>query len=71
MKAATNPIREGRKARGMTQEDLARAARVPAGRLSEYETGARKPSLASLYRIAQHTQPELAAALRPYVDDAA
>jgi len=70
MKAAANPLREARKSKGLSQEAVARAARITQARLSEFETGARKPGLAVLYRIASVTQPELAAALRPYVDGA-
>lgn len=46
-------IRAERNAAGMTQAELARAARVPQPNLSAYENGRRTPSPEVLVRIAQ------------------
>ncbi len=56
-----SPIRAWREHRGLSQSDLAQAARVGATRLAEIEAGTRAPTPAALRRLAK--------ALRARVDD--
>lgn len=55
-------IKERRKALGLTQGQLSEASGVPQGRISEYERGAREPTVSTLQA--------LAGTLGPFVIDA-
>lgn len=52
--AGESPVRIWREKRGMTQRALAAAARIPAGYLSEIESG-KKPGSAAVYRALAKT----------------
>lgn len=62
-------IRAARLAAGMSQSELARAARVPQPNLSAYENGRRHPSPDVLDRITQALQGRPSARLREHRDE--
>ena len=74
-------LREARKLRGYSQEELAAKADMPATTIAHFETGTRKPSFESLRRLAVALEittdfllgrvdsPELAQAVDPLYRD--
>jgi len=64
--AGESPVRIWREKRGMTQKALAAAAHIPAGYLSEIETGKKPGSVAVYGRLAQ----TLAVPMEEFVGDA-
>lgn len=61
-------VKEMRKARGLSQEALADEAQLDRTFISQLETGAKQPSLTTIFRIAAALQSEASNLLRQVED---